>query len=229
MISKRLLLVEDEPALVLGLSDRLRAEGYEIEVALDGLRGLELAASGGHDLVILDLMLPGLGGLDVCRELRRRGVEVPILMLTARREPVDRVVGLRLGADDYLGKPFDMAELCARVDAILRRVHRSPDLDSGSFDFGDVRVDFRRTEVTKGGSAVALSALEFRLLRFFIAHRGEMLGRERLLDEVWGYDRAVFSRTVDQHVAALRRKLEERPNHPRHFVTVHGLGYRFTP
>jgi two-component system alkaline phosphatase synthesis response regulator PhoP len=226
-VSRRILVVEDEAALRLALSDRLRSEGYEVEVAGDGDQGWERARAGGFDLILLDVMLPGRSGFDLCRDLRREGIDTPVLMLTARGEVLDRVLGLKLGADDYLVKPFETAELLARIEALLRRAQ--PDTEAGTFAFGDVRVDFRRVEVTKGGEPVELSALEFRLLRYFVEHRGEVLSRDRLLDEVWGYSADVFSRTVDQHVATLRRKIEADPRRPRHVVTVHGLGYRFTP
>jgi two-component system alkaline phosphatase synthesis response regulator PhoP len=226
-VSRRILVVEDEAALRLALSDRLRSEGYEVEVAADGVAGWERARRGGFDLVLLDVMLPGKGGFDVLRDLRREGVDTPVLVLTARGEVLDRVLGLKLGADDYLVKPFETAELLARIEALLRRAQ--PDTEAGTFAFGDVRVDFRRVEVTRAGQSVELSALEFRLLRYFVEHRGEVLSRDRLLDEVWGYSAEVYSRTVDQHVATLRRKIEADPRRPRHVVTVHGLGYRFTP
>jgi two-component system alkaline phosphatase synthesis response regulator PhoP len=226
-MSRRILVVEDESALRLALSDRLRSEGYEVEVAADGERGWASARQGGFDLLLLDVMLPGRSGFDLLRDLRREGVTAPVLMLTARGEVLDRVLGLKLGADDYLVKPFETAELLARIEALLRRAQ--PDTEAGTFAFGDVRVDFRRVEVTRAGAAVELSALEFRLLRYFVEHRGEVLSRDRLLDEVWGYSAEVYSRTVDQHVATLRRKIEADPRRPRHIVTVHGLGYRFTP
>jgi two-component system alkaline phosphatase synthesis response regulator PhoP len=226
-VSRRILIVEDEAALRLALSDRLRSEGYTVEVAGDGDQGFASARQGTFDLVLLDVMLPGRSGFDLCRDLRREGVDTPILMLTARGEVLDRVLGLKLGADDYLVKPFETAELLARIEALLRRAQ--PDTEGGAFAFGDVRVDFRRVEVTRGGEPVELSALEFRLLRHFVEHKGEVLSRDRLLDEVWGYSAEVYSRTVDQHVATLRRKIETDPRRPRHVVTVHGLGYRFVP
>jgi two-component system, OmpR family, alkaline phosphatase synthesis response regulator PhoP len=226
-VTRRILIVEDEPALRLSLGDRLRAEGYEVEVAADGDAGFERARAGPFDLVVLDVMLPGRSGFDVCRDLRREGVETPVLMLTARGEVIDKVLGLKLGADDYLVKPFDSLELVARIEALLRRAQ--PDTEAGSFAFGGVRVDFRRMRVTRGGEEVELSALEFRLLRFLVEHPGEVLGRDRLLDEVWGYEADVYSRTVDQHVATLRRKIETDAKHPRHLQTVHGAGYRFVP
>ena len=226
-MTRRILVIEDEAALRLALSDRLRSEGYEVETAADGEQGWERARQGGFDLILLDVMLPGRSGFDLCRDLRREGVATPILMLTARGEVLDRVLGLKLGADDYLVKPFETAELLARIEALLRRAQ--PDTEGGAFAFGDVRVDFKRVEVTRAGEPVELSALEFRLLRYFVEHRGEVLSRDRLLDEVWGYSAEVYSRTVDQHVATLRRKIESDPRRPRHVVTVHGLGYRFTP
>jgi two-component system alkaline phosphatase synthesis response regulator PhoP len=222
----RLLLVEDESSLALTLGDRLRAEGYDIEVRGDGESALELLEQRPVDLVVLDLMLPGIDGLEVCRELRRRGLKLPVLMLTAKSEVVDKVVGLKLGADDYVTKPFEMVELLARVEALLRR---SSEGSTGlhTYEFGEVKVDFRRAEVFRSGEAVALSSMELRLLQEFIEHRGELLSREHLLDEVWGYEETPYSRTVDVHVASLRQKLEPTPSHPRYIVTVHRRGYRF--
>ena len=223
-MSRKILIVEDEAALRLGLSDRLESEGYEVADAADGEEGLVLARDGGFDLIVLDVMLPGRSGFDVCRDLRRQGIDTPVLMLTARGEVIDRVLGLKLGADDYLTKPFETAELLARIEALLRRSR--PDVEGGAFVFGEVRVDFRGVEVTRAGEPIELSALEFRLLRHLIEHRGEVLSRDRLLDEVWGYGADVYSRTVDQHVATLRRKIEADPHRPRHIVTVRGLGYK---
>ncbi len=226
-VKRRILIVEDAEALRLSLSDRLESEGYEVALAADGDAGFERARAEPFDLLLLDVMLPGRSGFDLLRDLRREGVSAPVLLLTARDEVVDRVLGLKLGADDYLVKPFATLELLARIEALLRRAQ--PDTEGGSFAFGEVRVDFRRMEVTRGGRAVDLSALEFRLLRYLVAHPGEVLSRDRLLDEVWGYGADVYSRTVDQHVATLRRKIEVDPRHPRHVVTVHGAGYRFEP
>jgi len=223
-MARRILVVEDEPALRMSLQDRLESEGYRVETVATGDEGLERARSGAFDLVLLDVMLPGKSGFDVCRDLRRERSEVPILMLTARGELIDRVLGLKLGADDYLVKPFEALELLARVEALLRRA--VPDTEAGTFTFGDVRIDFRRMEVRKAGEAVELSALEFRLLRYLVEHRGEVLERERLLNEVWGYEADVYSRTVDQHVANLRRKLETDSRHPEYLQTVHGAGYK---
>jgi two-component system alkaline phosphatase synthesis response regulator PhoP len=225
--ARRILLVEDEPSLVLTLSDRLLAEGYKVETAGDGNTALERALAEPFDLILLDILLPGRDGLEVCRELRARGSQVPVLMLTARGQVVDRVVGLKLGADDYLTKPFEMIELLARIEALLRRSH-TPMTPTGTYDFGDVRVDFRRAEVYRDGAPVALSALEFKLLAYFIENRGALLTRDELLDKVWGYDAMPVTRTVDVHVGSLRQKLERNPSHPEYILTVHRRGYRFS-
>jgi two-component system alkaline phosphatase synthesis response regulator PhoP len=224
--ARRILLVEDEPSLVLTLSDRLLSEGYRVETAGDGDTALSRALAESFDLIILDVLLPGRDGFEVCRELRSRGAQVPVLMLTARSQVVDRVVGLKLGADDYLTKPFEMIELLARVEALLRR-GRGPVLAAGTYAFGDVRVDFRRAEVFRDREPVPLSAMEFKLLAYFIENRGALLSRDELLDKVWGYDAMPVTRTVDVHVGSLRQKLERNPSHPEYFVTVHRRGYRF--
>jgi two-component system alkaline phosphatase synthesis response regulator PhoP len=225
-VSKRILLVEDEPGLVLTLTDRLTREGYAVESSTDGESGLERAAGEAFDLVLLDVMLPRLGGFDVLKELRRRNVETPVIMLTARGQVVDRVVGLKLGADDYVTKPFEMVELLARIEAKLRRVSGTPHPAEG-YQFGSVRVDFRRAEVTRDGQPLELSAREFQLLKYFIEHRGATLTREELLNEVWGYNAMPSTRTVDVHVAWLRQKIEPNARHPQFVITVHGMGYKF--
>jgi two-component system alkaline phosphatase synthesis response regulator PhoP len=224
-MSKRILLVEDEPGLVMTLSDRLTSEGYGVEVARDGETGLLRASEGGFDAILLDVMLPRKNGFDVCRDLRQRGVNTPVLMLTARGQLVDKVVGLKLGADDYLTKPFEMMELLARVEALLRRAPAvsSPD----TYQFANIQVDFRRAEVVRDGTPLELSAKEFQLLRYFVEHREATLSRDELLNEVWGYDAMPTTRTVDVHVAWLRQKLEPNPKHPQLILTVHGLGYKF--
>jgi len=227
---KRILLVEDEPGLVLTLTDRLESEGYQVDSAREGAEALKKAAEGPYDLILLDVMLPGKSGFDICRELRSRGSPIPILFLTAKGEVADKVVGLKLGGDDYLTKPFDMMELTARVEALLRRAGGSA-LDGASapvrYAFGDVEVDFRKAEVTRGKTPVELSALEFKLLKYFIENRGAALSREELLSRVWGYDAAIHSRTVDVHVSGLRQKIEPNPGRPQYVVTIHKLGYRF--
>lgn len=227
-MNKRILLVEDEPGLVMTLTDRLRNEGYTVETAGDGDSGLTRALDESFDLIILDVMLPERNGFDVCRDLRQRRNQTPVIMLTARGQIVDKVVGLKLGADDYLAKPFEMIELLARVEALLRRAPgENAQAEDGVYEFGRVQVDLRRSEVLRNGEPVDLSALEFRLLRYFVEHRGETLSRDTLLNEVWGYNALVSTRTVDVHVAWLRQKLEEHPRHPKHILTVHGLGYKF--
>jgi two-component system, OmpR family, alkaline phosphatase synthesis response regulator PhoP len=226
-MSRRILLVEDEPGLVLTLSDRLASEGYHVESVRDGESGFDRATNEAFDLVILDVMLPHKNGFDICRDLRRRGVNTPVLMLTARGQVVDKVVGLKLGADDYLTKPFEMMELLARVEALLRRVPSTPDSQIDAYQFGPVKIDFRRAEMERDGEKIELSAKEFQLLRYFIEHRGATLSRDELLNEVWGYDAMPATRTVDVHVAWLRQKLEPNPRHPQYILTVHGMGYKF--
>ena len=224
---RRLLLVEDEPSLVLTVSDRLLSEGYQVETAGDGDAALARALAEPFDLIILDVMLPGRDGFEVCRELRQRGLQIPIVMLTARGQVVDRVVGLKLGADDYVTKPFEMIELLARIEALFRRARSPFSAPAGTYACGPVRVDFRRGEVFRDGEPVALSALEFKLLAFFIQNRGALLTRDELLDKVWGYDAMPTTRTVDVHVASLRQRLERNPSRPEYILTVHGRGYRF--
>jgi two-component system, OmpR family, alkaline phosphatase synthesis response regulator PhoP len=226
-VSPRVLLIEDEPGLRLTLSDRLASEGYSVETAADGEVGLSRASTGAYDLIVLDVMLPRMNGFDVCREVRQRGVTTPILMLTARGQVVDRVVGLKLGADDYLTKPFETIELMARLEALLRRTQARAQPGGDVYRFGDVVVDFRRAEVTRAGKPVDLSAREFKLLRHFIEHRGATISREELLSDVWGYDETPLTRTVDVHVAGLRQKIEANPKNPEYVLTIHGLGYKF--
>ena len=227
MPAARLLLVEDEPGLQLALSDRLASEGYHVETAGDGNLAVTRATGEPFDIILLDVMLPGRDGFDVARTLRQQGVRTPILMLTARGEVVDRVVGLKLGADDYLTKPFEMIELLARLEALLRRAPSSAGVTLERYQFGEVVVDVRKAEVTKSGSLVELSAKEFHLLRYFIKHRGATISREELLHQVWGYQATPSTRTVDVHVAWLRQKLEPNPRVPQYILTVHGLGYKF--
>ena len=226
-MTKRVLLIEDEPGLVLTLTDRLTTEGFEVESARDGLAGLELARGRHFDVILLDLMLPGMNGFDICRSLRESGQQTPILMLTARGMLADKVVGLKLGADDYLTKPFEMMELLARIEALLRRAPMPPGGPRDTVVFGAVRVDFRSAEVERDGRPVELSAKEFALLRCFVENRGVVLSRDDLLNRVWGYDAMPCTRTVDVHVAGLRQKLEANPRRPRFIVTVHGMGYKF--
>jgi two-component system, OmpR family, alkaline phosphatase synthesis response regulator PhoP len=224
----KVLLVEDEAGLILTLTDRLQSEGFQVKNAPDGEAGLSLAVNENFDLIILDVMLPKKNGYDVCRDLRQRGMDTPILMLTAKGETIDKVLGLKLGADDYLTKPFEIMELLARIEALMRRSPKqNQNHSSDSFSFGDVLIDFKRAEVTKNKKSIDLSAMEFKLLQFLIENRGEVHSRDKLLDEVWGYDAMPSTRTVDVHVAWLRQKLEENARRPQFIQTVHGLGYKF--
>lgn len=227
MPTARVLLVEDEPGLQLALTDRLVAEGYRVETAGDGDSAVRRATGEPFDVILLDVMLPGRDGFDVAKTVRQQGVQTPILMLTARTQVVDRVVGLKLGADDYLTKPFEMVELLARIEALLRRAPASSGVSLERFQFSTVLVDARKAEVSKDGAPLDLSAKEFHLLRYFIEHRGATLSREELLTEVWGYQSTPSTRTVDVHVAWLRQKLEPNPRVPQYILTVHGLGYKF--
>jgi DNA-binding response OmpR family regulator len=222
----RVLIVEDDEAMAVALRDGFRYEGYEVIEARDGAAALRAAAEKAVDLIVLDVMLPKKSGLEVCRRLRADGSGVPILMLTARGQEIDKVVGLRTGADDYVTKPFSFMELMARVQALLRRV-QGPAGGPETFRFGDVVVDFRSCEVTKGRRVIDLTPREFQLLKFFIEHRGQVFTRDQLLDAVWGYESIPVTRTVDTHVAKLRRGLEDDPADPRFIVTVHRVGYRF--
>jgi two-component system alkaline phosphatase synthesis response regulator PhoP len=225
---KRLLLVEDEPGLQLALSDRLSSEGYSVETAGDGNTAVTRATGEPFDVIVLDVMLPGRDGFDVARAIRQHGIQTPILMLTARTQVVDRVVGLKLGADDYLTKPFETIELLARLEALLRRVPSgSSGMSLERYQFGDISVDVRKAEVKQQGEMLDLSAKEFQLLKYFIEHRGATISRDELLHEVWGYNATPSTRTVDVHVAWLRQKLEPNPRVPQYILTVHGMGYKF--
>ena len=229
-MSERILVVEDEEALRVALSDRLKNEDYVVESAGDGEEGFEKALEGRFDLLILDVMLPRKKGFDICRDLRKAGLVVPIIMLTARSETVDKVLGLKIGADDYVTKPFEMIELMARIEALLRRAPSRPAADDQKIhEFGQVRIDLVGTSVMRKGKVVPLSAREFQLLRYFVQHPGATLARDVLLREVWGYNADAFTRTVDVHVASLRQKLEVDSKKPEFFVTVQGLGYKFLP
>jgi len=219
-----ILVVEDDPGIALGLEDDLRLEGYDVEVARDGETALRRARERTFDLIVLDLMLPHKDGFQVCRELRHGGMDAPIIMLTARTQEAEKVLGLEMGADDYVTKPFSPLELRARIKAVLRRT-------SGDtprvYRFGDIEVDFRRCEVRRGGQVVDLSSLEFKLLAAFIHGRGRVLSRDQLLDAAWGNDVHVTDRAVDNHVVDLRRKIEPDPAEPRYITSVRGMGYRF--
>ena len=224
----RILVVEDDPAILRGLSDNLRVESYEVVTAADGEAAYRLIEEAGPDLIVLDLMLPKLSGYELCRKLREEGVATPILMLTARGEEADRVLGLDLGADDYVTKPFSIRELLARVRALLRRTQPTSPLPD-ELRFGDVAVDFRSYEAKKDGAPVDMTPKEFQLLRVLAARAGEVVSRGELLGEVWGYETLPNTRTVDNHVASLRAKIEPGRSGTRHIQTVHGVGYKFVP
>jgi two-component system alkaline phosphatase synthesis response regulator PhoP len=228
-MNSRILLIEDEPGLVLTLSDLLQAEGYTVDHAGDGITGLAKATGEPFDVIILDVMLPGKNGFDICRDIRSSGSDVAILMLTAKTQIIDRVVGLKLGADDYLTKPFDPSELLARVEALLRRARKENLRPVLRYQFGAVQLDFEKAEALKNGIPVSLAGKEMQLLRYLIDHRGKVLSRDELLQEVWEYQSDVSTRTVDVHIAWLRQKLESNPQSPKHILTVRGSGYRFSP
>jgi len=226
-MSSQILLVEDEPGLVLTLADLLASEGYEVDTAADGPSGLAKAEEGAYRLIILDVMLPGKSGLEVCRALRRQGVDTAILMLTAKTQVHDRVAGLKNGADDYLTKPFHPSELLARVEALMRRLHKEKLMPVHRFEFGNIEVDFERSEVRKDRAPLSLAGKELQLLRYLVDRRGKVVSRDELLTNVWEYQTGISTRTVDVHVAWLRQKLEKNPQNPRHILTVRGSGYRF--
>jgi two-component system alkaline phosphatase synthesis response regulator PhoP len=227
-MKSRILLVEDEPGLVLTITDLLNAEGYAVESATDGPTGLTKALNERFDLIVLDVMLPGKNGVDLCRELRQRGRDMAILILTAKSQLTDRVVGLKLGADDYMVKPFEPPELLARIEALLRRVKKEKLPPVMRFEFGSVEIDFEKGMARKAGAPVGLAGKELELLRYLIDHRGAAVSREELLQAVWEYQPGVSSRTIDVHVAWLRQKLEDNPQYPQHIHTVRGVGYRFS-
>jgi len=223
---KRILLVEDETAFAVVTIDRLESEGYQVEWAKTGPAGYDAARAQSFDLIVLDIMLPGRNGFDICRDLRRDGVNAPLMMLTARGEVVDRVVGLKLGADDYVQKNCEPMELMARIEALLRRSGAALAVSPEHAEFGAVRVDLRKHEVTREGKLLTLSPVEFRLLEYLIARRGVVISREELLENVWGLQGDTLSRTVDVHIAGLRKKIEADPRYPRYLLTVKGAGYK---
>lgn len=223
----KVLIVEDDQAMAVALRDGFEYEGYTVQVARDGAVGLKLASDRDLDLIVLDVMLPKMSGFDVCKQLRSAGNETPIIMLTARGQEIDKVVGLKIGADDYVTKPFSFMELMARVEALIRRSNRKPEQSVDEFKFGDVMVNFKRFEVSKAGQPLEMSPREFNILKYFIEHRGEVITRDQLLDSVWGYGSFPLTRTVDMHIAKLRQKIEDTPHDPKFVITVHRVGYKF--
>jgi DNA-binding response OmpR family regulator len=225
---KRILVIEDEPQMLLGLRDNLELEGYEVQTAGDGEEGLARAASFSPDLVILDVMLPKKNGFDVCRELRSRSITTPIVMLTARSAETDKVLGLELGADDYVTKPFSITELLARVRAVLRRTGAQKPMPINEVvRIGEIEIDFKLHQARRGKSRIEFTAREFDLLRYFVQHTGQVVTREQILNEVWGYEEFPTTRTIDNFVAKLRQKIERAPHAPEHILTIHGSGYKF--
>ena len=223
---KKILIIEDDPAIRDGLRESLEQEHYTVEVASDGNQGHERACSGDADLILLDLMLPGMNGEEICRSVRSSGVTTPIIMLTARNEEIDKVLGLEIGADDYVTKPFGTRELLARIRAVLRRAQ--PDGSAvEAYSFCDVRLDFERQVGKKRSDAIRLTAMEFRIMKYFVEREGRVVTRDMLLDDVWGYEAFPTTRTVDNFILLLRKKIEDDPSRPRHLVTVHKAGYKF--
>jgi two-component system alkaline phosphatase synthesis response regulator PhoP len=225
-VKGKVLFVEDDEVMSIALRDGLESEGYFVQVANDGEAGLRLATELEFDLIILDVMLPKLSGIDLCKQYRQQGKTTPIIMLTARGQELDKVIGLRSGADDYVTKPFSLLELLARIEAVLRRASRQIE-KVDDYRFGDILLDFKKHEATKGGAPIDLSPREFKILKYLIEHRGEVITRDQLLDNVWSYDSFPLTRTVDTHIAKLRHKIENTPNNPRYLITVHGVGYKF--
>lgn len=226
-MNEKILIIEDEEDLVKGLKLNLADEGYGLDWAFDGKEGLRKALDETPDLIILDLMLPEMDGLEVCRELRQKNIVVPIIMLTAKGEEIDKVVGLEIGADDYITKPFSIRELIARIKAQLRRANREEKALPQIYSFGDVEIDFAHFKVRRKGQEFELTSLELDIMKYFIAHRGEVVSRNDLLDKIWGYDSYPTTRTIDNHILKLRKKIEEDPAHPQYIRSVYAEGYRF--
>jgi DNA-binding response OmpR family regulator len=223
---KRILIIEDDPAIRAGIKEAFTTEGYSVSEAETGTKGFELASNNNFDLIILDLILPGKDGIEICKDLRSSGVKTPIVMVTSRKEEIDKILGLEIGADDYVTKPFSIRELLARVKALIRRSTYEP----GNIEevaFADLNINFKRQEMLKGINPVRLSATEYRILHYFIDHEGEVISRDKFLDEVWGYDSYPTTRTVDNYILSLRKKIEDDPANPKHLVTVHKVGYKF--
>jgi two-component system alkaline phosphatase synthesis response regulator PhoP len=227
-MKEKILIIEDEVDLVKGLKLNLADEGYDIDLAYDGVEGLHKALEDRPDLIVLDIMLPGMNGLDICRELRRKNVSVPIIMLTAKGAEIDKVVGLEVGADDYITKPFSLREFLSRVKAHLRREKREGGTALQIYRFDDIEMDFVHFKVRRGEKEVSLTSLEMEILKYFIAHRREVIKRDDLLDKIWGYEKYPTTRTIDNHILKLRKKIEKDPSRPKYILSVYGEGYRFT-
>jgi DNA-binding response OmpR family regulator len=223
---KKILIIEDDPAIRTGLKETFTTEGYNVSDAETGTKGFELAGKHDFDLIVLDLILPGKDGIEICKDLRSDGVKTPIIMVTSRKEEIDKILGLEIGADDYVTKPFSIRELLARVKALIRRSTYEPG-DIEEVAFANLKIDFKKQEMLKGENPVRLSATEYRILHYFIDHEGEVISRDKFLDEVWGYDSYPTTRTVDNYILSLRKKIEDDPAKPKHLLTIHKVGYKF--
>jgi DNA-binding response OmpR family regulator len=223
---KKILIIEDDPATLTGIEETLKEEHFDVSTVMSGQMGYEKAKEGKHDLIILDLMLPEKNGIDICKDLRRDGINTPILMLTGKKEEIDKVIGLEIGADDYVTKPFSIRELVARVKALLRRPQEiRPEVEEYLFD--NIYLNFKKQEAKKGNNPVELSVMEFKVMKYFIQREGEVIERNKLLDEVWGYENYPSTRTVDNFILNLRKKIEDDHSNPKHLLTIHGAGYKF--
>ena len=223
---KKILIIEDDPAIRTGLKETFTTEGYNVSDAETGTKGFELAGKQNFDLIVLDLILPGKDGIEICKDLRSDGVKTPIIMVTSRKEEIDKILGLEIGADDYVTKPFSIRELLARVKALIRRSTYEPG-EIEEVAFANLKIDFIKQEMLKGENPVRLSATEYRILHYFIDHEGEVISRDKFLDEVWGYDSYPTTRTVDNYILSLRKKIEDDPAKPKHLLTIHKVGYKF--
>ncbi len=226
-MKEKILIIEDQEDLVKGLILNLADEGYEVDYALDGKEGLAKALKEKPDLILLDIMLPGMNGLEICKELRQNKMDIPIVMLTAKGDEIDKVIGLEIGADDYISKPFSIRELLARVKAHLRRENRGGESVAGVIQLESLKIDFGQFKIIRKGKEIGLTSLEVDVLRYLIGHNGKVVSRDDLLDKIWGYEKFPTTRTIDNHILKLRKKIEIDPNHPRHILTVYGGGYRF--
>ena len=226
-MKKKILIIEDELDLIKGLKFNLSDEGYEVDSAVNGMEGLRKVVEEAPDLIILDIMLPEMDGLEVCRKLRQKNIGIPIIMLTAKGEEIDKVVGLELGADDYITKPFSIRELIARIKARLRYAESERKQVPDLYSFGDIEIDFARFKIRHKGKETDLTSLETDILKYFIMHRGEVVARNDLLDKIWGYESYPTTRTIDNHILKLRKKIEDDPSHPQYIISVYGGGYRF--
>ncbi len=225
----KILLIEDEPEMQKGLRDNLKFEGYDVDVAGDGEKGLKKILEGKHDLVLLDVMLPEMSGFDVCKNAREEGIRTPIIMLTAKGEEIDKVLGLELGADDYITKPFSLRELLARVKAVLRRKEGAASLSENKIAIGLLQIDFGTYNASRRGKPIDMTPKEFEILKYLWKNKNQVVSRDALLTNVWGYDESISSRTVDNFILKLRQKIESTPSKPRHIVTIHGTGYKLIP